>query len=158
MKRILGPAVITAVLVAALVLSGPPAPAAAAESRPAVLQHQPAGREAAELAPAGRKNRINDDRWFTWEFDRTPRMGTVVVKVKLFDAAGRRVTDLEITGRSDMSSMRGYHDSGEVKFKVSGKGDYLLPVNVVMPGDWEVVLTFRSGDNVLVSGRISFKV
>ena len=30
--------------------------------------------------------------------------------------------------------MSGAHDSGEVPFKLNRKGDYLLPVNIVMPG------------------------
>ena len=85
-------------------------------------------------------------------------MGMSVLIVKLFDKDGRRVSDLAITGRSDMPSMRGAHDSGEVAFKTNRAGDYLLPVNVVMPGDWEVLLTFSRNGIVIFRGRITFDV
>jgi len=37
-------------------------------------------------------------------------------------------------------------------------GDYLLPVNVVMPGEWEVKLVFMKGKEPVFRGRITFKV
>ena len=67
-------------------------------------------------------------------------------------------TELAVTGQSDMPSMRGAHDSGEVAFKTNRAGDYLLPVNVVMPGDWEVRLTFSRNGIVIFRGRILFDV
>ena len=54
--------------------------------------------------------------------------------------------------------MRGAHDSGEVPFKLNKKGDYLLPVNVVMPGEWEVKLIFMNDTGPIFRGRITFKV
>ena len=57
-----------------------------------------------------------------------------------------------------MPSMRGAHDSGEVPFKLNKKGDYLLPVNVVMPGEWEVKLVFMKDKEPVFRGRITFKV
>jgi hypothetical protein len=147
-------------LFSAFVLTSGLATAAyAPPSSPEVLfSAQKAGQDAVELAGSGKQNRISESRYFTWEFDRAPKMGVVVLKVKLRDADGRRVHDLDVTGRSDMPSMRGRHDSGEVAFKVSDKGDYLLPLNIVMPGEWEVVLTFKSGESVLLRGKILFRV
>jgi len=57
-----------------------------------------------------------------------------------------------------MPSMRGAHDSGEVAFKLNKAGDYLLPVNVVMPGDWEVRLTFSRNGSVIFRGKVTFDV
>jgi hypothetical protein len=57
-----------------------------------------------------------------------------------------------------MPEMKGAHDSGEVPFKLNKKGDYLLPVNVVMPGEWEVKLVFLKGKEPVYRGRITFKV
>ena len=85
-------------------------------------------------------------------------MGMAILKVQLFDKDGKQVTGLEIIGQSDMPSMKGAHDSGEVAFKLNKKGDYLLPVNVVMPGDWEVLLTFSRSKIVLFRGRVTFSV
>jgi hypothetical protein len=111
-----------------------------------------------DLPKAGRTCRISDDHTFTYEFDKTPKMGTVILKIKLFDKSGGRVTDLGITGRSDMPSMSGAHDSGDVAFKLNRKGDYLLPVSVVMPGEWEVKLVFSKGADVVFRGRFTFDV
>jgi hypothetical protein len=111
-----------------------------------------------DLAKSGKKCWIGEVNYFTWEFDKTPKMGTSILIVKLFDRDGKRVTDLQIAGRSDMPSMRGAHDSGEVAFKNNRAGDYLLPVNVVMPGDWEVRLTFSRNGIVIFRGRIAFDV
>ena len=111
-----------------------------------------------DLPKSGKKCWIGEVNYFTWEFDKTPKMGMSVLIVKLYDKAGRRVSDLALAGRSDMPSMRGGHDSGEVAFKTNKAGDYLLPVNVVMPGDWEVLLTFSRNGIVIFRGRLTFDV
>ncbi len=111
-----------------------------------------------DLPKAGQKCWIGEVNYFIWEFDKTPKMGTVILKVQLFDKDGKQVSDLDITGRSDMPSMRGAHDSGEVAFKLNKKGDYLMPVSIVMPGGWEVLLNFSRNKVVVFRGRISFDV
>jgi hypothetical protein len=111
-----------------------------------------------DLAKSGKKCWIGEVNYCTWEFDKTPKMGTSILIIKLYDRDGKRVTDVDITGQSDMPSMRGAHDSGEVAFKNNKAGDYLLPVNVVMPGDWEVRLTFSRNGIVIFRGRIAFDV
>lgn len=111
-----------------------------------------------DLPKSGKKCWIGEVSYFTWEFDKTPKMGTSILVIKLHDKDGQRISDLAITGRSDMPSMRGAHDSGEVAFKTNKAGDYLLPVNVVMPGDWEVRLTFSRNGIVIFRGRIAFNV
>jgi len=111
-----------------------------------------------DLPKAGKKCWIGEVYYFLYEFDKTPKMGMAILKVQLFDKDGKQVTGLDIIGQSDMPSMRGAHDSGEVAFKLNKKGDYLLPVNVVMPGDWEVLLTFSRTKIVLLRGRVSFSV
>ena len=68
----------------------------------------PAGGEEpvyAELPGPGKTCRIGEEYTFTYEFDKTPKMGMIVVKIKLFDKSGARTTELGITGRSDMPSM-----------------------------------------------------
>jgi hypothetical protein len=111
-----------------------------------------------DLGKPGKKCWIGEAHYFTWEFDKTPKMGTAILIVKLYDREGKRVSDLAVTGRSDMPSMRGAHDSGEVAFKLNKAGDFLLPVNVVMPGDWEVRLTFSRDGVVVFRGRVTFDV
>ena len=111
-----------------------------------------------ELPGPGKICRIGDVYTFTYEFDKTPKMGMAILKVRLFDETGKRTTGLEITGRSDMPSMSGAHDSGEVQFKLNRKRDYLLPVNIVMPGEWQIRLVFSSNKEVIFRGSFKFDV
>lgn len=122
---------------------------------PAGAQSEPVFQD---LPKSGKKCWIGEVNYFTWEFDRTPKMGTAILIIKLYDKDGAQVSDLSISGQSDMPSMRGAHDSGEVAFKTNKAGNYLLPVNVVMPGDWEVRLTFSRNGIVIFRGRIAFDV
>ncbi len=111
-----------------------------------------------DLPSAGKKCWIGDAYYFKWKWDKKPKLGTAILIVQIFDKGGTRVTDWEITGLSDMPSMRGAHDSGEVFFLPNKKNDLLLPVNVVMPGEWEVKLVFYKDKEPFYRGRILFKV
>jgi hypothetical protein len=111
-----------------------------------------------ELAASGKKCRIGEDYSFVYEFAQTPKMGTAILRVRLFDGRGDRTTELTIKGQSDMPTMRGAHDSGEVLFRLNQKGDYLLPVDIVMPGEWEVRLVFLKGEEVIYRGFFRFNV
>ncbi len=85
--------------------------------------------EAFEILPdAGDKCPIGEDYYFIYNFDKKPQLGTVILKVELFNKEGQRVTDLKITG-----------DSG-------------------MPGDWEVKLKFFKGEEVVYRGSIRFDI
>jgi hypothetical protein len=129
---------------------------------PSILQtgHSAAAQEPVFDELPGFKKRclIGTDYYFIYQFDKTPKMGMAVLKIALYDKKGKRTTELDISGRLDMPSMRGAHDSGEVPFKLNAKGDYLLPVNIVMPGDWEVRLVFNKGDSVVYRARLNFSV
>ena len=111
-----------------------------------------------DLPAAGKKCWIGEAYYFKWKFDKKPKLGTAILKVQLFDKTGTRITKLDVVGMSDMPAMKGAHDSGEVPFKLNKKGDYLLPVNVVMPGEWEVKLVFMKDKAPVFRGRITFKV
>jgi len=153
------------ILVAAAALATAAVPIAAAQpatsccNSPGLVPAGQAGEpEFQDLPKSGKKCWIGEVNYFTWEFDKTPKMGTAILVIKLHDKDGKRLSDLAVTGRSDMPSMRGAHDSGEVAFKTNKAGDYLLPVNVVMPGDWEVRLTFSRNGIVIFRGRLTFDV
>jgi len=110
------------------------------------------------LPAAGKKCIINDEFYFTYEFDKKPQLGTVIVKIELYNREGKRDSSMKIQGESRMPAMKGAHDSGPVAFQLNKKGDYLMPVNVVMPGEWEVNLDFIEKDKTIFSGRIQFKI
>jgi hypothetical protein len=138
-------------------------PAAPAFSHAAARTKGPALRQAAtpeypELPGFGKKCRIDDDFYFTYEFTEKPKMGTAILRLRVIDREGNQSTPFSVLGRSDMPSMSGAHDSGEQEFKLNRRGDYLLPVNIAMPGEWEVKLTFQRGDTVVLRGAFRFDV
>lgn len=108
-----------------------------------------------DLASEGKKNALPDGGWFTWQFAKKPKLGTAIVKVQAFDKAGNRAKPYEIIGESGMPSMP-YHDSGPVKFQLNKKDDYLLPVDLVMPGEWQVVIRVRKDKKEIYAGKILF--
>jgi hypothetical protein len=105
----------------------------------------------------GKKVWIGQDFYFTYNFDKKPKMGPAVLKVQLFAKGGKRETGWEVVGKSGMPSMSGAHDA-ELAFKLNKKGDYLLPVNFVMPGEWEVRLSFKKGGKILYLGTFKLNV
>ncbi|OGR64851.1 MAG: hypothetical protein A2X31_12015 [Elusimicrobia bacterium GWB2_63_22] len=109
------------------------------------------------LAPAEEKISLPDGGWFTWRFAEKPKLGTAILKVQAFDKSGARVNAYELIGEYGMPSMR-YHDSGPVKFQLNKKGDYLLPVNIVMAGEWEVLISVKSDKETLYAGKLLFTI
>lgn len=110
------------------------------------------------LPKSGKKYEIGDDIYFIYEFSERPKIGTIVLKIRVFNKKGEKITPYAIKGRSDMPSMRGAHDSGDIDFKLNKKNDYLLPVNIVMPGGWEVRMTFIKDGKPVFFGSIAFDV
>jgi hypothetical protein len=109
------------------------------------------------LAGYDKKCWIGQDYYFTYKFDKKPKMGMLVLKVKLFDKNGKKEKSLVITGRSGMPSMSGAHDF-EQPFKQNKLGEYLLPVNIVMPGEWEIKMTFSKDKKPFYFGMFRFNV
>jgi len=106
----------------------------------------------------GKKVIIGNDYYFLYSFDKKPKMGTVIMKVDLYTMVGKKDTNLEIKGDAGMPAMKGAHDTGDRLFKLSKKGAYLLPVDIVMPGDWEIKLTFSKDGKVIFRGTYKFNV
>ncbi len=130
---------------------------AARTSRPAPsLQEQAA--EYKELPPPGKKCPLDGDFYFTYEFSEKPKMGTAILKVQVFDGAGQKNASFIISGRYDMPAMSGAHDSGDQEFKLNKKNDFLLPLTVVMRGEWEVKLTFVRDGTPVFRGFLRFNV
>lgn len=114
--------------------------------------------EGVSILEPGKRFTVNDTVYGVCEFTQKPQIGMVVLKVQLFDQNDVQVTPYAISGSSGMPSMPGHHDSGEVPLKRNRFGNYLLPVNVVMPGDWEIRLVFRDGERIVFQGAIRFDV
>ncbi len=110
------------------------------------------------LPGPGKKCWIDEDLYFVYKFSEKPKMGTVILVLQVYTKKDEKLTPFVIKGRSDMPSMRGAHDSGDQDFKLNKKNDYLLPVNIVMPGGWEVRLTFLKDGTPVYNGSLAFDV
>ncbi len=106
----------------------------------------------------GKKVSLPDGHYFIYGFDKKPKLGTLIIKVEIFSKEGIKDTSFEIKADSGMPSMKGAHETGGQLFTLSKKGDYLLPINIVMPGDWEIKLTFSKGGKVIFRGSHQFDV
>ncbi len=122
------------------------------------LHAEEAGSGYEPLPGEGKEIAIGSDYSFVYNFAKKPQLGMSILKVEVADKDEKKDSSLKITGASGMPSMPGHHDSGEVEFKLNDKGDYLLPVDVVMPGEWEIKLVFSKDDKVLYRGSIKFDI
>lgn len=112
----------------------------------------------APMPAPGKKVPIGNDGYLIYGFDKKPKMGIVILKVEIFTPDGKRNTSMEVHADSGMPSMRGAHETGDQPCKLSKNGDYLVPIDIVMPGDWEVRLTVRKEGRVIFRGSHRFDV
>jgi hypothetical protein len=94
------------------------------------------------LPKPGDKIRLDNGSYFIYGFEKQPKLGTAIMRVEIFSKDGHPDTTYVVKGDADMPSMRGAHSTGDKDFSLSKKGEYLLPVRLVMPGDWEFRFTF----------------
>ena len=106
----------------------------------------------------GKKVPIGNGYYLIYGLDKRPKLGTVIMKVEVFTGEGKKDTTLEIKADAGMPSMGGAHETGAQAFVLSKKGDYLLPINIVMPGDWEIRLTVVKEGKVIFRGKYNFDV
>ena len=106
----------------------------------------------------GKKVPVGNEYYLIYGFDKKPKLGTVIMKVEIFTKEGKKDTSVEVKADADMPSMKGAHGTGDQPFKLSKKGDYLLPINIVMPGDWEIRLTVSKEGKVIFRGSYQFDV
>ncbi len=108
------------------------------------------------LPRPGEKVSLGGEQYFTYGFVKQPKLGSAIMKVEIFTRGGKRDTTFVVKGRADMPSMRGAHSSGDTEFSLSAKGVYLLPVQLVMPGDWEIRFTFMQAGKPVYRGSYRF--
>ena len=106
----------------------------------------------------GKKVPVGNDLYLVYGFDKKPKLGTVIMKVEIFTKDGKKDTSFEVKADAGMPSMKGAHETGEQSFTLSKKGDYLLPINIVMPGAWEIRLTLSKAGKVIFRGSYQFGV
>jgi hypothetical protein len=109
------------------------------------------------LSGEGRHNPLPAGGYFTWRFDQKPQIGGLIVILQAYSQDGRKESPYEISGEYGMPGMRA-HDSGPVPFQMNQKGDYLLPVEIAMPGAWQITLRIKRDGKQILVGKISFEV
>jgi len=114
--------------------------------------------EYALMPEPGKNVPIGGGYYLIYGFDKKPKLGIVIMKVTIFDRDGRKDTSFEVKAHADMPSMKGAHLTIDRLFKLSRKGDYLAPQDIVMPGDWEIRLTILKNGKVFFRGRYGFNV
>jgi hypothetical protein len=105
----------------------------------------------------GQKVPIGNDMYMIYGFVEKPKMGPVIMKIQIFGKGGEKDTSLVIIADSWMPSMPSM-DGGHDTFRLSKNGDYLTPITISMPGDWEIKLTLSKGGNVIFRGSYKFDV
>lgn len=110
------------------------------------------------LPKPGAKVPIDASHYFIYGFDKPPKIGMAIMRVEVFTRDGKRDTSFVVKGDADMPSMRGAHSTGDKDFSLSAKGVYLLPVRLVMPGDWEIRFTFVKDGKVVFRGAYLFDI
>jgi len=128
-----------------------PVPALAAPAAPDKVVYQ-------TLPKPGKKVPLGAGHYFTFGFEKQPKLGRAIMKVEIFTTEGKLDTSFVIKGDSDMPSMRGAHSTGNKAFVLSKKGAYLLPTNLVMPGDWEFRFTFEKAGATVFCGAYLFDI
>jgi len=108
------------------------------------------------LTKPGEKISFAADHYLTFGFDKPPKLGMAIMRVEVFARDGKRDTSFTVKGDADMPSMRGAHSAGEKAYYLSAKGVYLMPVRLVMPGDWEVTFTILRNGKTIYHGAYLF--
>ena len=110
------------------------------------------------LPAPGKEVPIDNGHYFTYGFDKNPKLGTMIMKVQIFSRDGSKDTSFTVHADAGMPSMKGAHETGEQPFQLSKKGAYLLPINIVMPGEWEVRFTLLKDGKPVCRGSYRFDV
>jgi hypothetical protein len=113
--------------------------------------------EFVSMPDPGKKVQIGNDQYMIYGFVEKPKIGPVIMKVQVFDKRGEKDKSLVIIADSWMPSMpemKGGHDI----LKLSKNGDYLTPIRISMPGDWEIKFTLSKGGKVIFRGSYKFDV
>ena len=106
----------------------------------------------------GKTNVINSEYSFIYQFPEKPKLGTYILKVNLLKN-NEKVKDLTILVSYSMPECGMHRNPGKpVAMQLNKKNDYLTPINFVMRGTWEIVLTFQKNGKNLYSGTFSVEI
>jgi hypothetical protein len=111
----------------------------------------------ASMPAPGEKVAIGNDMYMIYGFVEKPKMGPVIMKIQVFDKNDEKDRSVGITADSGMPSMPSM-GTDHATCMLNKKGDYLVPINITMPGDWEVKITITKHGKVMYRGSYRFDV
>ena len=116
--------------------------------------------EKVKVVPAkqGKKNALDKEYYFTYSFDQRPVLGTLIVKVQVFDKNNKQASSFSVKGLMRMPEMQSMGDSGWLTFRKNKKGDYLSPYDLAMPGKYELELIFNKAGKEYPHAKIALRV
>ena len=103
---------------------------------------------------------ISDDGEYIlkYEWPEKPKMGTYTLKANFVDKAGNTVEDVDIIVNYSMPTC-GTHSKPKIEtMKQNDRGDYLLPMNFVMRGDWEIILSAQKNEQEILKKKIILNI
>jgi hypothetical protein len=106
----------------------------------------------------GKKVWINKNTYFTYSFISKVKMGANTLKVNMYDMNKKPITSYQVLVSYDMPSMKGMHANKDKPMLINKKGIYLLPLNFVMPGVWQVDLQFMMDKKTAAKGTFTLKI
>ena len=136
--------------------AAPKAPATSPAKANPAPSPAPLPSDFAVLPKPGKSVTLDAGHYFVYGFTKPAKIGTAIMKVEIYTRDGKRDRSFVVKGDADMPSMRGAHTMGDKPISLSKKGDYLLPIPLVMPGDWEVRLTFIKDGKAVLRGVYLF--
>jgi len=101
---------------------------------------------------------ISTNYYITYEWNKKPKIGHFVLLVRAFDKDKKPVTNLDFTADAYMPSMKGAHDTGDVKMQLNRKNQYAVPVHFMMLGDWEIHIKASLNGKMLGSAFIKLDI
>lgn len=110
------------------------------------------------LASSGKLYSISKDYYVKYHWQTKPKIGTKLLIVELYNKDKKLSNALTVTANAYMPSMRGAHDTGHQAFKLNKNKAYVLPVNFMMLGAWELELKFNQGKSNIYTGYIQLKI
>jgi hypothetical protein len=125
---------------------------------PGIVYAAPANVAYQPLPKPGAKVPLGPAHYFTYGFEKPPKLGNAIMRVDIFTLDGQRDRSFVAKGDLDMPSMRGAHSTGSRPFVISAKGVYLMPLQLVMPGDWEFRLTLEKQGETVFRGAYAFDI
>jgi len=106
----------------------------------------------------GKASAINAEYSFIYQFPEKPKLGTYVLKVNLLKN-NEKVKDLTVLVSYSMPSCGMHRNPGKpIQMQLNKNNDYLAPINFVMRGPWDIVLTFQQNGKTMHSETFSVEI